>query len=66
MTNTGIYCVPMELLYSDTICHEGNKANVGGLNKQVNVGKNENIYILNKVNVVHLHLPWIVKFAKLV
>jgi hypothetical protein len=62
MTNTGIYCVPMELLYSDTIFHEGNKANVG-LNKQVNVGKNENIYIFNKVNV-HLHLLWIVKFAK--
>jgi len=34
-----------------------------GLNKQVNVGKNENIYIFNKVNV-HLHLLWIVKFAK--
>jgi len=25
------------------------------LNEQVNVGKNENIYIFNKVNVVHLH-----------
>jgi hypothetical protein len=35
-----------------------------GLNKQINVGKNENIYIFNKLNVVQLHLPWIVKFAK--
>jgi hypothetical protein len=35
-----------------------------GLNKQVNVEKRK--IFASLTNVVHLHLPWIVKFAKLV
>jgi hypothetical protein len=65
MTNTGIYCVLMEFLILIPFAMRQIRP-MWGLNEQVNVGKNENIYIFNKVNAVHLHLAWIVKFANLV